>query len=440
VRLTTAAKVDLPFFEQLILTCRGIHIAFERAVSQGGAGAATDSAVGLTEKIAAAVAAGISPALLQLSQRNPESSPRPEHRAWAEERWSHVKSHLPEDQSVSIDVLLGDSWSWALAERLCLASTEAAADQASEALRLARLAIRLAGHVPGPDRRRSALLGWCGPFLGNALRVGGDLPAAHTSFAKAERLWNKGAADELALLLDRTRPLDLKASLLRQEGKFADALDLLDQALAQSPPEAEARLLIQKAATYTRAGDYEEALDVLDQAESRIDPERDRRLLFLHRSNLALNRCHLDLYDAAEPLLPVVASLAADLGNQLDGIRSQWLQGRTWAGLGRRAEALAALTQVRNYLHEKKIAYDYALVTLEIAVLHLEEGRTHLVHELAEEMLWIFHNQNVHKEALAALNLFYQAAKAERAQPDWTRRLIKYLYQAQHNPRLRFGT
>lgn len=53
-------------------------------------------------------------------------------------------------------------------------------------------------------------------------------------------------------------------------------------------------------------------------------------------------------------------------------------------------------------------------------------------------MLWIFKDQKVHKEALAALALFCRAAEEEEVQVEWTRRLIKYLYRAQHNPRLRF--
>jgi hypothetical protein len=73
-----------------------------------------------------------------------------------------------------------------------------------------------------------------------------------------------------------------------------------------------------------------------------------------------------------------------------------------------------------------------------MATLHLEEGRTHLVKELAEELFWIFESQQVHQEALAALALFQHAARMEEAHADWTRRLVKYLYRAQYNPELRF--
>lgn len=362
----------------------------------------------------------------------------PRHRQWADERWSRMKKLNARQQDKIVDTLLGDERSWALAERICHASTAAAGHRAAEALRLARLAVRIAEQVPGQERWRLRLLGWVEPFLGNALRVGGDLTAAGKAFTRTEDLWKQGEGGDPAGLLDGTRRLDLRASLLRQQGHFAEALDLLDQALAGSPPEAAPRLLIMKATTHSRAGDYELALEVLRQAEPRIDARREPRNPFLLQFSLALNYCHLDRYSDAEPLVPLVEALAEDLHTELDGIRSLWLRGRTVAGLGRREEAIAALSQVRQYLLSKRIAYDFALVSVELGTLHLEQDRTRLVQELAEEMLWIFKAQGVHKEALAALTLFCQAAKAEKAQAEWTRRLVKYLYRAQHNPRLQF--
>ena len=49
----------------------------------------------------------------------------------------------------------------------------AAAHSAAEALRLARLAVALAEKAPGTERWRLRLLGYCEPFVANALRVGG---------------------------------------------------------------------------------------------------------------------------------------------------------------------------------------------------------------------------------------------------------------------------
>jgi hypothetical protein len=132
----------------------------------------------------------------------------------------------------------------------------------------------------------------------------------------------------------------------------------------------------------------------------------------------------------AEALLPPVEA-SVDPGNELDGVRLDWLRGRVWAGLDRREEAVATLGRVRAYFHAERIAYDYAVVSVELGTLLLEEGRAREVRELAGEMMWIFKSQGIHAQALEALALFCHAAKAEQAGLDWARRLVKYLYRAQ---------
>jgi len=362
-----------------------------------------------------------------------------QHRRWAEATWSRL-ARLPEKpQEEAIEELLGDPRSWALAERLALASETAAADRASEALRLARLSLRVVAASPGPELWLLRLGGVCEPFLANALRVGGDLPASETSFDRAEDLWKRGAGGDPGGVLDGSRRPDLKASLLMNQGHCQEAIALLDRELkGASTAQARGRLLMKKARAWEIAGEYEASLEVLAHAEPLIAVQRELRLLFLHRFTSASNLCHLERYKAAEPLVPLVEALAAGLDNELDGVRARWLRGRACAGLGKPQEALAAMAQVCRYFRDKEIAYDYALAILEVAVIHLDEGRTQLVRVLAEEMLWIFRGQKVHKEALAALALFCRAAEAEEVKAEWTRRLVKYLYRAQYNPDLRF--
>ena len=361
----------------------------------------------------------------------------PRHREWAQERWSRLKKLPARQQEKVVDVLLGDDRSWALAERLCLASTAAAANRADEALRLARLAVHIAEHVPDPSLRLR-LLGWVEPFLANALRVGGDLAASAQVLAHADELWEQGAAGAPAGLLDETRRLDLKASLLMYYGRFEEVHSLLADALQGARTEqARARLLIKQARNLEFAGQYEAAIEALREVKPLIDAKSDPRLVFAHDFNKTVSLLHLDRYGEAALLLPRVAALT-DPGNELDGVRLRWLQGRTWAGLGRRAEAVAALSQVREYFLSERIVYDFAMVSVELGTLYLEQGRTRQVPELAERMMWIFDSQGVHKEALAALALFCQAAQAGEVQAEWTRRLVKYLYRAEHNPNLKF--
>ena len=358
----------------------------------------------------------------------------PGHRRWAEERWSRLKRRKGSEQEKAVAALLGDDRSWALAELLCLASTDAAANRADEALRLARLAVRLAEHVPDGGFRLH-LLGWVEPFLANAERVGGNLAASAQTLAHADQMWAAGAP---VGVLDEARRLDLKASLLMYYGRSEEVRALLAVALKSAKTEhARARLLIKWARTLELAGEHEASLEVLRQARPLIDAKNDPRLLFAHDFNKAVNLVLLDRFAEAEPLLPLIEAVT-NPANELDMVRLRWLKGRVWAGVGRTPEALAALSEVRAYFRSEGIAFDFAVVSVELGTIHLEQGRAGLVKELADQMRWIFESQGIHKNALEALALFCHAARMEEAQADWARRLVKYLNRAQNNPSLRF--
>lgn len=442
-RIAAVFNVPASIFDRLAPRCRASRLDVEEALPLG-AGTALSPGEKTPEfqgRIGGAAVAAMTPFVQQLDRLDRGAIPRAEDRHWAAALWARWEP-LPDEersqrQEIIVDVLLGDERSWGLAELICLASEAAAADRAVEALRLAQLAVRLAERVPGDDWRLR-LLGWVEPFLANAQRVGGDLGASAKTLARADDLWDRGAAGAPAGLLDEARRLDLKASLLMYFGRFEEAHSLLTVALQGTrSQQTRARLLTKQANTLILAGQYEDAIEVLKEAKPLLDAAEDPRLLFAHDFNKTVSLLHLERYGEAAELLPQVEE-RADPANELDGIRLHWLRGRTWAGLGRRQEAREALARVRGYFHAEAIAYDYAVASVELGTLLLEEGRAREVRELAEEMMWIFKSQGIHQEALEALALFCHAAKAEQAQADWARRLVRYLYRAQSNPGMTF--
>jgi transcriptional regulator with XRE-family HTH domain len=329
-------------------------------------------------------------------------------------------------------------WTWAVAERLCQASERAAAHRADDAVELARLGLHVAERAPGSEAWRSRLLGWVWAFVANARRVKGDLPGAEEGFRRSDRMLAAGAAADPGLL-DATRPLDLKASLLRYQDRFDEALALLDQAMkANVSNEARGRLLIKKSNIMKRMGDSPQALAELRQAESLLKGSQDARSIFAVQHSLAHSLWQLGEYAEASARLPEVRRMAVETGNELDLLRTLWVEGGVAAGLGRREQALAALEKVRRYFNSHRIAYDAALVSLEVAVVCLEQGRIAEVRRLTKEMYWIFKAQGIHKEALAALRLFYDAATKEKATSELARRLVEYLTKARRRPDLRF--
>jgi hypothetical protein len=78
------------------------------------------------------------------------------------------------------------------------------------------------------------------------------------------------------------------------------------------------------------------------------------------------------------------------------------------------------------------------MVSLDLALLLLEQGRTAEVRTVAQEMLSIFQAQRIEREALAALRVFCDAAELETATVELVRRVERFLRRSQLDPELRF--
>jgi transcriptional regulator with XRE-family HTH domain len=319
-----------------------------------------------------------------------------------------------------------------------LESEKMAADDAGKALELAELALLIARLAPGEENRRSRLQGWAFAFVGNAQRVRGDLVEADQAFTRAWELWRAGEPYESGWL-DESRLLDLEASLRRAQRRLPKALALLERALAIGPRAAAGRLLVKRAKTLEEMSDYEGGLAALRQAAPLVDGEGDPRLLLCVRFDLLVFLCHLGRHAEAAPLLPEVRELAVRLGNELDLVRLRWLEGRVAAGLGQTEAAFVALRQVRGEFERRDLAYDAALVTLELSVFLAEAGRAREVKDLARHMTPIFQVKGVHREALAALSCFCKAAEAEAVTAELARGLLDFLQRARNDPSLRFS-
>jgi tetratricopeptide (TPR) repeat protein len=314
-------------------------------------------------------------------------------------------------------------------ERLCEESEQAAADDTTRAHELAGLALRIAEVTPGDPGWRARAQGFVWGFVGNARRVEGDLVGAEAAFDEAWRLSKTGptGAEPDGPEFARWRLLDLQASLRRAQRRFPEALRLLDEARAAAPPEAAGRIEFKRASTLELAGEIEAALETLGEVLTLLKDSDDPRMQWGAHFHLATNLCLLGRHAEAEELLPVVCEGAQALGNQLDSIRARWLSGRVAAGQGRDEEAGAAFEEVRREFVARGNGYDAALVSLELAAVELERGRTRKVRALAEEMVGIFGSLGVRREAAAALGVFVQAAKSESATVELVRRTLRQL-------------
>jgi len=361
----------------------------------------------------------------------PEARDLGRARRRAEELFGRLKKR-PQEMRLVMVADAEEYQGWALCEKCCDASVREASRDLEAAAAWAQLAQEIAERVRGPEGWRQCIRGYAAAHAANAVRVAGEPKAAEAPFEEAKRLWLSGS--DPAGVLDPGRLLHLEAALRRDQRRFEEALACLDEAEAVGrQPEL---AMIQRGFTLEVMGDYEGAVKALLQALPIIEGQGDVRLLYMTRFNLGVVFTHLGRYNEAAAIAQEVRELATGDENELP--RITWLEGRIAAGLGRPREARRLLTKARREFERLKMSYDVALALLEEAVLLLEEGRPAEVKALADELAQVFADKGVHREALAALRLFHEAAERAEATAELARRVLRFLFRARHDQGLRF--
>ena len=394
--------------------------AHRLAKAAGLAGEPTSPRPFAAEVVAAAQQAAAEADSLLVLEPAPEpweetGRPRPEDRARAAELWRRFLSQ-DRDRRYRLVRESAAFRLWSFAERLALESRTAAADSPVDALDLARLALEVARGVRGTPSWRARVEADALASVGNACRVGNEAGQARAAFSQARKLQAAFSPSDPPLLDESALPA-LEASLCREEGRFPEALALLEEALQLCALAQKGKILLKKASTLEKMGDSERALETLREAEPHVRASGSPRDLLVLRFDTAVSDCHLGRPDKAQELLPEIQALADQLGRTLDRLRTRWLTARVAAGLGRTEEAVAELDRVCDeFLRtEPPLPLDAAQAGLDLALYWLKQGDTAAVKKLAVPLERIFTVQGIRREALSALRLFCEAARRERA-------------------------
>lgn len=329
---------------------------------------------------------------------------------------------------------------WSVCEMVLDESFERRFDDPRKGLGLAKVALELAstldtekyGAAPVEDLKARA---WA--FAGNSQRILSELRTAEDSFKKAYLCLRKGTGDPL----ERALCTRLHAQVALDKRQLDTAIRRFDAALLVYRGLGEeslgAQVLLSKAKAKAVAGETETSLALLDQALVAFKKLGETRLIALTRQNRA--RCLTDLGRHAEALaeLAGIEPLYQQLG-ALSTARLNWSRGRILREMKELSEAEKVFLDVLTELVEQDIAYDAALVSLDLAMVYAAQGRVTEMRQLAQEMLPIFESRDVHREAMAALIIFRQAAEAERATLGLVREVAAFLEKAQTNRKLRF--
>jgi len=331
--------------------------------------------------------------------------------------------------------------SWPLAELLFDRSREEAFEDPAQAESLARLGLEVVAQFPTGehDARLQADLQARGlAYLSNALRMRSDLLEADEIMSQAQQHLDLGSRDPL----EEARILELKASLRKDQLRFNEAIPLLNRAISKyrsvGESHREGRALLTLAEIHRMSGMPSLGIEALETSTSLLDRSREPRLLLCVRHNLAFCLSDEERYLEAHSVFESAQPLYDQYPDLWTQHRRAWVEGRIQRGLGQLEAAEERLTWAQRGFVEQEIAYDAALVSLDLAAVYAEQGRTGDLKELAAHMLPIFQSRDIHREALAALAWFRQAVERETATASVVRHLLDFLKRARHDPGLRW--
>lgn len=267
--------------------------------------------------------------------------------------------------------------------------------------------------------------------LGNARRICSDFRGAEEAFRLAGIHLSRGSGGTI----HRANVLQLRAVFLAECGELSEALQCIDEAITtyQSIGDSHlvGRALIGKGTLTRPFGEPAVSVENLQAGLDLVDENREPRLVLVAKHNLVHSLIESGSRDEALRVLSEARDCHSRLDNPVDLIRFNWLEGKIALDLGDLGAAEELFLQVKEFFVRNEMAHDVAVVSLDLAMVYLKQGRTVELKKLAGEMVAIFGGLGVRRELFAALAFFKKAKEIEQtATVGILQELIEALEQA----------
>lgn len=349
----------------------------------------------------------------------------------AETIWSRLDGAVSDhQQAILAETTLTSA---ALFYLLLEKSREIGREDAARGVAIAELALsslEAVGRRPGDQQSFASLvaLGWV--RLATARSLASDLEGAEAGFGEAERFLEvSGRRPNI-----ETEILVYKASLRREQRRFAEARELLDRAQALCPPSENdllAKALLTQASVRFEEADPNATIPFLEQALPLTAQSKNMLLRLAVYHNLVAAYSESSLFDKAVDLMPVAKRLSSEHGTGYNKIRFRWLEGLVARGLGELDRAEQALVESRDAFSESGDALNTGLVCLDLAELFSRQGRYADLISLCSSMAPLNGMLQKHPEAIVALQLFQRSAEERSVTSVIVERARKALLRSQ---------
>lgn len=254
--------------------------------------------------------------------------------------------------------------------------------------------------------------------LGNAYRVCDDINGAQEALEQALVWLRKGGES----LRTTTRVANLAASLFSDQGRFADACEILGEVQLVHEYRGEdhlaGRSLISQGLYLAYDHKPEQGILLMCDGLLRLDPVSDPKLKVISFHALAHNLVEVGRFRKARMLLWHIRPVYQQDGDHLSLVRLRWLEGRICSGLDDLPMAEEHFQYSRREFEKCGQHYDCALVSLDLAMLWLRQGRREETRQLALELINYFRALGIAREAAASLIVYRQWAESDYVSND----------------------
>jgi tetratricopeptide (TPR) repeat protein len=315
-------------------------------------------------------------------------------------------------------------------------------DHPSKLLELAERLVQIASTMnPGAYGQAATKDYQCKAWveMANAYRICDRHTEAEASLREAAKCFAEGSQSELL----EARMLEIRASLLGDRREFAQAGEIFDGVFAiyrrHNDDHLAGRALISKGLVAGHSGDSDSAIRLTQEGLELLDCERDPRLVFIGVHNLSSWLVDSERYEEARLLLHTYqGSLRRHVRNPLDRLRMRWHRAEIAAGMGEMERAEKGLQRVQKGFDEAGLPYKAALVSLELATVHLRQGRTEDARAGVLQAVGVFSSLGIHREALMGVLLLRRAFEVDVTSTNFLHGLIGFLRRAEDNPQASF--